>query len=349
MLRVRDITYKPPAVARQLFTLTDQTVDPCCTNQENEMVSLKTKLSNIMDRMTIVEHLMVERDKEIIDLKNKIGRLSLTPGPKGVKGNRGPTGSKGDQGSTGTAGTTGQRGSKGDQGPRGSNGTPGPKGVMGDRGFSGEKGSKGSRGSTGSTGSKGSKGDEATARPTGYFCSYRDSFSAPNSVITYNRLLHSSQSGLQGDSPDIDINTGKFVSGFGGTYRVDFSLQTAPGPREDMVIYLFKNNVKIPQTQFYSSRSSSGSGYDKNTGGRSVLLHLDKGDELHLGTTDMEDTANRIIFCVSLEGPTGLELRGGTSKSGNVYITNTDGYHGPVCDYITTDFGFDNFARVVCR
>merc|ERR1712038_658660 len=66
----------------------------------------------------------------------------------------------------------------------------------------------------------------------------------------------------------------------------------------------------------------------------------------------MEDTAWYINFCVSLEGPTssrGLELRGGTSKSGNVFITNSDGYHGPVCDdRMLTDNG-QNFAKVVCR
>ena len=44
--------------------------------------------------------------------------------------------------------------------------------------------------------------------PFGYFCSYQDRFSAPDSVITYDKLLYSSQSGLQGDSPGIDINTG---------------------------------------------------------------------------------------------------------------------------------------------
>jgi len=137
--------------------------------------------------------------------------------------------------------------------------------------------------------------------PFGYFCSYKGQFSASDSVITYDKLLYSSQFGLQGDSPGIDINTGKFVSGISGTWRVDFSLITEPDPGEDIRIYLFKNDEKIPETWFYSSRSSSVSGYDNNTGGRSVLLHLDLGDELHLATTILEDPAYRIIFCVSLE------------------------------------------------
>merc|ERR1711971_185505 len=143
--------------------------------------------------------------------------------------------------------------------------------------------------------------EEVRNPPFGYFCSYQGSFSTATSVITYEKLLYSSQFGLQGDSPGIDINTGKFVSGFSGTYRVDFSLQTIPDPVENIYIHLYKNEVRIQETEFYSSRSPTGSGHDFNTGGRSVLLHLDLGDELHLATGTITDTAYYIIFCVSLE------------------------------------------------
>ena len=137
--------------------------------------------------------------------------------------------------------------------------------------------------------------------PFGYFCSYKEEWTEADSVITYDKLLYSSQFGLQGDSPGIDINTGKFVSGFSGTYRVDFSLQSFPDPGQAIQIFLAKNEQEIPETGFYSTHSSDGSGHGSNTGGRSVLLHLDLGDQLHLATHTMTDTAFRIIFCVSLE------------------------------------------------
>ena len=137
--------------------------------------------------------------------------------------------------------------------------------------------------------------------PFGYFCSFQEEWAKADSVITYDKLLYSSQFGLQGDSPGIDINTGKFVSGLSGTYRVDFSLVTHPDPVEFIFISVFKNGQQILETDFYSLRSYSGSGQDWNTGGRSVLLHLDLGDQLHLATTMMDDDAWRIIFCVSLE------------------------------------------------
>jgi len=146
--------------------------------------------------------------------------------------------------------------------------------------------------------------EEVRNPPFGYFCSYKQSFSATDSrtysVITYDRLLYSSQFGLQGDSPGIDINTGKFVSGFSGTWRVDFSLGfSSPDPKGIINIDLFQNDTTRPDQ--YSWRSSSISGSDYNTVGRSVLLHLDLGDELHLATSVMKGSAKEITFCVSLE------------------------------------------------
>ena len=134
--------------------------------------------------------------------------------------------------------------------------------------------------------------------PFGYFCAFKDQFSTGNSVITYDKLLYSSQFGLEGDSPGINITSGKFLSGFSGTWRVDFSLYTTPDPGEAISIYLYKNGEMITETGFFSS---GGSDYEGKTGGRSLLLHLDMGDELYIYTDVTDDPTYNIIFCVSLE------------------------------------------------
>ena len=156
--------------------------------------------------------------------------------------------------------------------------------------------------------------------PFGYFCGHRGAFFLTNSVITYDKLLYSSQFGLQGG---ININTGKFVAGSSGTWRGDFSLVTDPDPGGDVIVFLYKNGEKIPETLFYSHGSDAGSGWDINTGGRSVLLHLDLGDELYLGTTLMENYAERIIFCVSLEqsDDSGSGINRGTASVFPKFIT----------------------------
>ena len=98
--------------------------------------------------------------------------------------------------------------------------------------------------------------------PFGYFCAFKDTFSTAFSVITYDKLLYSSQFGLQGESPGVDLTNGKFSDGISGARRVDFSLITYPAPGELYFIYLYKNREQIPETFVGSSRSSTGSGYD---------------------------------------------------------------------------------------
>ena len=79
---------------------------------------------------------------------------------------------------------------------------------------------------------------------------------------------------------------------------MDFSLYTTPDPGEAISIYLYKNGEMITETGFFSS---GGSDYEGKTGGRSLLLHLDMGDELYLYTDVTDDPTYNIIFCVSLE------------------------------------------------
>ena len=76
---------------------------------------------------------------------------------------------------------------------------------------------------------------------------------------------------------------------------------TWPHYGEYIYIYIYKNGVQIPESHFYSFRTTLHDGEDVNTGGRSLLLHLELGDELHLGTTTNDDTAYEILFCVALE------------------------------------------------
>ena len=138
--------------------------------------------------------------------------------------------------------------------------------------------------------------------PFGYFCSYKVTLpESGSSIVTYDKLLYSSQFGLQGESPGIDISNGKFTSGISGTWRADFSLTTYIDPPEEYFnIYLHKNGEQIQETRFASYRQFA-EGFDGKTGGRSVLLHLDLGDQLYMNSTSFTGFVGDFIFCVSLE------------------------------------------------
>ena len=138
--------------------------------------------------------------------------------------------------------------------------------------------------------------------PFGYFCSYKVTLpESGSSIVTYDKLLYSSQFGMQGESPGIDISNGKFTSGISGTWRADFSLTTYIDPPEEYFnIYLHKNGEQIQETRFASYRQFA-EGFDGKTGGRSVLLHLDLGDQLYMNSTSFTGFVGDFIFCVSLE------------------------------------------------
>ena len=136
----------------------------------------------------------------ITGVNQKVENISLTPGPKGdkgdpftyedftaeqlaslkgEKGDRGEQGPKGDKGDQGPQGEQGPKGDTGDTGPKGDIGPQGPKGEQGDIGPQGDKGDKGDKGDTGNDGytpikgidyfdgAKGDKGDIGPQGPQG--------------------------------------------------------------------------------------------------------------------------------------------------------------------------------------
>ena len=81
--------------------------------------------------------------------KDELRNISLTPGPKGDKGE------------------TGERGPQGDTGPRGADGLQGPQGLQGIQGERGQDGQTGPKGDIGPIGPQGLKGEQGPAGPVG--------------------------------------------------------------------------------------------------------------------------------------------------------------------------------------
>lgn len=134
--------------------------------------------SEVIRRLALLEA-KPEIDTSQFATKEELQNVSLTPGPKGDKGEPGPQGTPGDvgpqglqglQGPPGPKGETGERGPQGDVGPKGEDGLQGPQGLQGlqgERGRDGEPGPRGERGEQGPIGQTGPAGPQGPVGPTG--------------------------------------------------------------------------------------------------------------------------------------------------------------------------------------
>lgn len=135
--------------------------------------------SEILKRLQALES-SPKIDTSVFATKSELKNISLTPGPKGDKGEPGPQGATGERGPKGEQGPQGPKGADGERGPQGATGETGPRGadglqgpigpqgLQGERGQDGQKGERGEQGPiglTGPPGPKGDKGDPGTGVP----------------------------------------------------------------------------------------------------------------------------------------------------------------------------------------
>ena len=148
-------------------------IDSIVTRTELEEILKTVHVGNaVNDNSEIINRLAALEAKPEIDTskfatKEEIQNISLTPGPKGDRGDPGPQGNPGEvgpqglqglQGPPGPKGETGERGQDGQTGPKGDIGPIGPQGLKGEQGPTGLPGPIGPQGPIGLTGPKGADG-----------------------------------------------------------------------------------------------------------------------------------------------------------------------------------------------
>ena len=146
-----------------------------------EALKTKTDKDTVYDDSALKQRISTLESKPNIDTSNfatkdELRNISLTPGPKGDKGEtgeRGPQGDVGPRGSDGLQGPIGPQGlqgAPGETGPRGADGLQGPQGlqgIQGERGRDGEPGPRGERGEQGPIGQTGPAGPQGPIGLTG--------------------------------------------------------------------------------------------------------------------------------------------------------------------------------------
>ena len=154
-----------PIVEQKTGRIVD--VENIITRAELEEILKTVHIGNaVNDNSEIINRLAALEAKPEIDTsgfatKEELRNISLTPGPKGDKGEtgeRGPKGTDGLQGPQGLQGIQGERGRDGEPGPRGERGEQGPAGQTGPMGPPGPQGERGPAGNDGQPGPKGADG-----------------------------------------------------------------------------------------------------------------------------------------------------------------------------------------------
>ena len=136
-------------------------------------------------------------------------------------------------------------------------------------------------------------------------------------TIPYSRLLYSSAYSPDSVSGGLDISTGIMTCGWPGSYNVTWSL-SADDDHGDRTVYIYlrKNGQRMDESLHQSwYTGSSGTVYDQGkqihniiilitilciTGGRTLVLHLDRGDTVDLYCEDCSAGIYLPTFCVSL-------------------------------------------------
>lgn len=134
------------------------------SHQSLENYALKSEIPtpyNDLELKKRVEHLENNPNVDTSNFatKDELRNISLTPGPKGDKGETGEPGPKGADGERGPQGLQGL------QGERGRDGEPGPRGERGEQGPAGLPGPVGPQGPIGLTGPKGENGRDGVGIP----------------------------------------------------------------------------------------------------------------------------------------------------------------------------------------
>ena len=140
-----------------------------------DIEALKQKPDNntIYDDSALKQRISALESKPEIDTsqyatKEELRNISLTPGPKGDKGEtgeRGPQGATGETGPRGADGLQGPQGLQGIRGERGQDGQAGSRGERGEQGPAGLPGPAGPQGPIGLTGPKGENGRDGVGIP----------------------------------------------------------------------------------------------------------------------------------------------------------------------------------------
>merc|ERR1711915_1023852 len=135
--------------------------------------------------------------------------------------------------------------------------------------------------------------------PVAYICAYKGSTTVQSSYIAYDSIFYSRTNEMTQEG-GLNLVTGEYTAPWPGTYIITYSLYSRKDAGDPWVeIYLHKNGGRLTETVHFSSFiGTSGGAYDQ--GGRTAILHLDRGETVALECVDCSGEVAQVLFCVYL-------------------------------------------------
>ena len=127
--------------------------------------------------------------------------------------------------------------------------------------------------------------DQVRNPPYAFQCAYRGSWTANNSVITYDRLTYDEISGgsIYNVTGGLDINTGAFTvgHGFSGVWAVSYSIRSWQHSGDGNQAWLYINGEQLEES-YHTTYYAYSEGYVGSLGSRSLYMRLEAGDTISL-------------------------------------------------------------------
>ena len=138
--------------------------------------------------------------------------------------------------------------------------------------------------------------------PYSFTCGWREQWVLDNSNITYERLLYSASSDLNGG---LDITSGVYTAWISGTWSITYSSTSVQYSGDIIQAFVYVNGEMLLESQYWASYFES-SGRVSSLGSRTLHLHLNAGDTVTLGTGDQGHYGEfsglwYVTFCVELK------------------------------------------------
>ena len=138
--------------------------------------------------------------------------------------------------------------------------------------------------------------------PYSFTCGWREQWVLDNSNITYERLLYSASSDLNGG---LDITSGVYTAWISGTWTITYSSTSVQYSGDIIQAFVYVNGEMLLESQYWASYFES-SGRVSSLGSRTLHLHLNAGDTVTLGTGDQGHYGEfsglwYVTFCVELK------------------------------------------------